>query len=802
MNGTASIPRQTPRHVTALVMIVLATLAVYANSFQAPFELDDHRHIFDNHEIRNPANFLGFDKLLHRRTMVKLTFALNYRVHGTDVFGYHLVNTGIHIINGWLVYALVLAILAATGQSTEAKRYLVAGQPADTRPTTGGRAHMLALFSALVFVTHPLQTQAVTYIVQRMTSMAALFYLAAVLFYMNTRLMTAAGTTTGEGHNSSRRRTRPDRRHNRLRNTVVLFVLASLSGGAAVLCKQNAATLPAVIVMLEYLLFERTWQGWKKKLPWLVAGGVLWGLLLLATVGFFGTPDNGSTPGDIASLTRMAGQTVTRWNYLCTQFNAVSVYIRLLVLPVKQNLDYMYPFNDGFFDGLTPLAFLFLTAVLLFGLLAAKKQPVMSLAVLWFFITLAVESSVIPIDDALVEHRLYLPLFGFALLVPLLIYNRFRRRPAAAITCCCLVVVLLGAATFARNLVWRDPSTLWMDVIDKSPGNSRAYNNLGWVMARQERYEEAIELFQKALEIRPGYAEALNNMGFAYKELDHLDEAVQACSRALELKPNFVKAHVCLAHIYMKQNKFEEAGHHYRLGLRVQPYNLDAHNNLGLALVNLGKIDEGISCYQAALELEPGDAEVLTNLGLALKKKGKTDQAEEHFTMALNSDSQCAEAHHHLGTVLAGRGDLQQAMDRYHEALRLKPEYADAHNNMGLALGQLGNHQEAAEFFSRAVSHQPDLAEAHNNLGGTLARMGKANEAVSHIEKAIQLKPGFASAHNNMGNAMFILNRYHDAVFHYSEALKFDPQLEAARTNLAIVRKKLITSGDPGIESE
>ena len=759
MTGSSSTSWITHRHWIVLFLIILATFSVYANSFQTPFEFDDHRHIAENNEIRDPANFLGLGDMLHRRTLVKLTFALNYWAHGLDVFGYHLVNIAIHAINGCLVYFLTLTILAAAGQSYSAG------------PRPGGRERLMALFSALVFVTHPLQTQAVTYIVQRMTSMAALFYLAAVLLYLRGRMAMIAGCRS------------------RRRNAYLYFSLAALSGILAVLCKQNAATLPGVVMVMEYLLFDRTMKGWMKKLPWLAAGVVLWGLLLLVTVGFFAAAGSDGTPVDLSSITRMTDQKISRWNYLCTQFNAVAIYIRLLVLPVRQNLDYMYPVKTGFFDGLTPVAFLFLAAVLAGGIRAVKKQPVTSLAVLWFFITLMVESSVIPIDDTLVEHRLYLPIFGFALLLPHLFFSRLSHRPAVVTTCCILIVILLSAGTVARNMVWSDEIIMWKDVIEKSPSNARAYNNLGWALTRQERYEEAVPVFTKSLKFDPDYAEAMSNLAFVFKSLDRLDEAEAVSLRALQLKPDYAKAHINLANIYMKQDRFQEAVRHFGRGLPTLPRDQDAHNNMGLALVSLDKIDEGISYYHQALALAPEDAEVLTNLGLALKKQGKTNQATEHFTQALRNDPGCAEAHNHLGTVMAGNGALEQAVIRYREAVRLDPDYADAHNNLGLTLTQRGDLEQALDSFHQAISLNPGLAEAHNNLGGTLAKLGKAKEAVPYIEKALRLKTGFASAHNNMGNTMFLLDRFEEAVFHYSEALKVNPNLEAARTNMAIVRK-------------
>ena len=168
----------------------------------------------------------------------------------------------------------------------------------------------------------------------------------------------------------------------------------------SVLCKLNTASLPGVILLVEYLLIDRTWQGWKKKIPWFSVAFSLWFLFVLYVCsGGEGLLE------DVSALARET-EAVGRWSYLCTQFNVIVIYIRLLFLPVGQNLDYFYQFKDGFWDGYTSLAFLLLMVIVGLGIWCRKKRPVIAFAIFWFFITLSVESSIIPIRDALFEHRL------------------------------------------------------------------------------------------------------------------------------------------------------------------------------------------------------------------------------------------------------------------------------------------------------------------------------------------------------------------------------------------------------------
>ena len=238
----------------------------------------------------------------------------------------------------------------------------------------------------------------------------------------------------------------------------------------SVLCKLNTASLPGVILVAEYLLFDRTWQGWKKKIPWFSVAFSLWFLFVLYVCsGGEGLLE------DVSTLARET-EAVGRWSYLCTRFNVIVIYMRLLFLPVGQNLDYMYAFKEGFFDGYTPPAFLFLLGILGLGVWNMKKQPLITLGVIWFFITLSVESSIIPISDALFEHRLYLPMLGFSLLVAFLPFHFLSDKRSWAIAVSVMIIVSLGTATYLRNRVWQSELSLWSDVVSKNKENFRAWS--------------------------------------------------------------------------------------------------------------------------------------------------------------------------------------------------------------------------------------------------------------------------------------------------------------------------------------
>ena len=219
----------------------------------------------------------------------------------------------------------------------------------------------MSLTTALIFVAHPIQTQAVTYTVQRCASMAAMFYLAAVFFYLKARILAQSSKLEAQssgGHPLSAFSLQSS----------AFFTLCIICGMLAFLSKQNTASLPGVILLSEYLVIDRTWEGWKRKIPWFCLTFAFWGLFVLYVIGFFsgGTGGGIEAGGVLEDVSRLTQETknVSRWSYLCTQFNVLVIYIRLLFLPIGQNLDYMYPFKTGFFDGYTPLAFAFLIGII------------------------------------------------------------------------------------------------------------------------------------------------------------------------------------------------------------------------------------------------------------------------------------------------------------------------------------------------------------------------------------------------------------------------------------------------------
>lgn len=419
---------------------------------------------------------------------------------------------------------------------------------------------------------------------------------------------------------------------------------------------------------------------------WLLPAMMFFVLFVLYFLGFFrGELDFGTLLEDVSRYTKETGK-VGRWTYLCTQFNVVSIYIRMLFFPYGQNLDHMYPFKHGFFDGLTPWAFLFLMAIGVTALWNVKKRPIIFFSIFWFFITLSVESSIIPIRDAFFEHRLYLPMLGFAIFLAYLIFYMVPLQRWWPMVIAGLLVVTFGGEAYLRNRVYHDSLTLWNDVTSKSPHNYRAHFNLGNALRDRGRLGEAIIHYSKALSLRPNFRVARDNLGVVLIEKGRLDEAVELFLKAIKTRPR-------------------DAG---------------LHCNLGIALMRQGKLNEAINHFSRAIKIKPGYTKAHNNLGIALARQGHMEKAVHHFSKALRIQPNNPETHNNMGLALMLQGNIRDSIQHFSEAIRLNPGDAQAHYRWGIALMRLGDYSGAIEHFSEAIEISPELKGPQEGLKNAL----------------------------------------------------------------------------------
>lgn len=544
----------------AVLVVALVIGAAYLHTISYPFQFDDFSSIRNNHSLDDPLDLGRVWRFRPSRFLVHESLALNVALTGRSTGGMRAINLLIHLavslLVGWIARELVFQ-LARGGRRGAAPS---PGRGASDRAgcaRTRSIADQAGLWAALLFAAHPLATQAVTYLIQRTTSLAALFELGAVALYLAAR---RAGEPPEAGDRPAGARTgnRAPRRSDF--RGAALWAGSWLMALLAALTKEMAVALPFVILLLEMTLRARRGRGasWRWLWPYLAV------LPVVAVTASLYSAELGRAP---AGLRETAG--IGRISYLLTQLTVIPRYARLAFWPAGQNLDPDIPVRTG----LEPVVLLGAVAILAVcvGAWAIRRsQPLLALGWGWFLITLAPESSLIPIRDVMAEHRAYLPLVGLAMGMGALLAGFSAGRPRRLVVPALLVAVLM-TATWHRNRVWRDDVSLWADVTAGSPGKPRGFNNLGLaLMARgdapaaeaayrraialdstyvyaqvnlgqlfglQGRYVEALDVLKKAAALEPENPALLNNLGNACWALGDTTAAAAAFQRALDAAP-------------------------------------------------------------------------------------------------------------------------------------------------------------------------------------------------------------------------------------------------------------------------
>ena len=594
------------RETLLLSLLAVVVILIYADTLTTPFIFDDLVNIQKNPHIRVPTlsfenlAWAGFNSPEGRRPVANISFALNYYFNGYNLVGYHALNILIHLTCGILLYFLAQATLQTPALRLRYEKF-----------------GWIPFVTVFIWMVHPLQTQSVAYIVQRMNSMAAMFYVLSMLFYVKFRLSTASRA-----------------KWPLLAGCVIAALLAFGT-------KEITATLPIFILLYEWYFFQELSSQWAKR-NFLLLGGVFLLFIIIALVYLDYNPVAKILKGyEIRDFTPV--------QRVLTQFRVVIFYISLLLWPnpSRLNLDHDFALSYSLLSPATTLmAITAIIGLIAFAILTARKEPLLSFGIIWFFGNLMIESSIIGLE-LVFEHRNYLPAM-FAILAIVALAFRCLKHALPVALALSLVGALFCVWTYERNKVWADEITLYRDSAVKSLGKARPQNNLGAALSRQGLFPEAIAHYRAALRIKPEYSDAHYNLGYALA----------------------------------KTGKLEEGISHFREAVRIVPNRVKYLNNLGVALSLKGNYAEAMGHFQKALKINPSDADVHNNLGMVFKNQGDPEAARQHFSRAIDLDPQHAGAINNRGVMLMDNGQLEAARKHFARALEISPGYEEARQNL------------------------------------------------------------------------------------------------------------------------
>lgn len=663
--------------IVAAVCLLAAGAIAYHGSLAVPFQFDDIPNIVDNANVHmtrfDGASLLRAVHGLDRgsRPLAYLSFALNHYLHGLDVFGFHLVNLIVHVACGFLVYLACL-------------RWFALGAP---RLNAAARGRT-ALAAALLFVVHPVQTQAVTYVVQRMTSLGSLFAFAAVLLYLQAR-------------------TAPRRRS-------AWWIGALVSLALALLCKESFALLPIVVAIVDPVLFARARGGY----PW------RWVVALTAVLALLAAGAAVLTDVRPLLVQEFRRYPVSPLDHLMTESRIVFHYLSLLAYPAPSRLhvEYDYPLSTSLLSPpATLVAILGIAALAAIAIRVRRREPLVTFAVTWFLGNLLFESSVLPID-LVFEHRLYLPSAGLFLLGAYAVGRLAERVGVRAEWFFGPVLGLLVISTVARNHAWRDPKRLYQDAVLQAPGRPRVQLNLGWSCYREHDLACAEEAFRRVLALEPGNAGALNNLGNIARDRGDLDEAERRYRAALDRDPGFADALGGLAALHIQQRRWDDAETVLRHLLEVDPTHTGAHRTLGILDAQRGDLVRARAEFDRAIDHDPRDA-------VAHRLRARTFSAENRCADALPSYQRSLSLAPsdpvtlvEMGRCLASLGRPEQAIARLTAALRVDPRLPGVNAMLGDLLLERGDPAGAERHYRREIEIAPDDPAARSGLDRMVER--------------------------------------------------------------------------------
>jgi tetratricopeptide (TPR) repeat protein len=674
----------------SIALIVGLSVLIYLNTLQVPFQYDDSTTVISNPSIHvQHLNFSELKKVLqYNRPVSNLSFAMNYYIGKYNVISYHWVNLAIHSLTGCAVYLFLLRTLG---------------------PSSGG----VALIVALLWTAHPVQTQAVTYITQRMASLAALFFMWSLVCYVMAR-----------SWNGPKR--------------AIAYAASLLFALLAVGSKENTATLPVVLLLYEYYFLSKfsihalvkNWRYWAPVLLTFMAMAVVYVWLFILGGSF-------SVEHLKEMVTRQyIDQVSTPLSRSLTELRVLIYYISLLVLPLPSRLNIYHDFSVStslLMPITTVLSLIAVAALIFFAVKMARNWPLVSFGIFWFLITLSIESFVFQLD-LIFEHRLYLPSIGFFLILAwafkkALVSDRMTASRNLRMGFISLGVVVLGlysVGTVQRNTVWQDEVNLWADAVQKSPNQPRTHNGLGVAYQRKGQVELAIQEFEKTLQLDSDNLLYRVHLGQLYEYVGQLDKSMVLFEEAIRLNPTSAGAFYNLGRVYYKQDKMDLAEETLKVSIRLNPAWALPYDLLGTIYQKKGNWVQAVAVHERLLQMmgdKQFDETSFEAHPLQLPKV-RPDKPLVHYQLA-------------KGYEKLGRQDL--AIIQYQEAIRGMPFMVPVRLDLARLYVEQRKFDLAQEQYKAILVEDPSVAEAYFNLGLVYELAGDLKAAAIHYQKFLDL---------------------------------------------------------------
>ena len=663
-----------------ILLLIISASFVYSNTFHNSFVYDDinfitkndphvHMTVFSWEKIKEAA----FEGQPRHRYLPNISFAINYYFGKENTFGYHLFNLAIHLMTGIFLFFFFLLTLRIYFEKIKSPPRSEAGASISVSPA------VISFFAVLIWLVHPVQTNGVTYVCQRMASMVAMFYVLAMLFYVKGRLVLLDGKT---------------------KTAVLFFTGCIITVFCAVASKENAGALPVFILLYEWFFFAdlKDFRSYRA-LPWIIIG-----LVVFTGIAIYFLGDDPFQ----RILNSYSRREFTLPQRVLTEFRVVVYYLSLIALPFPGRLilDHDYPLSYSFFDPMPTIfcmGLLFGLAVLAFYL--AKKERLISFCIFWFLGNLVIESSVIGIE-IIYEHRLYLPSMFVYLMITIIVFRFFKSRwaPIGLLTA---IAVVLSLLAHQRNTIWQSDISFWTDSVKKAPDKARPYQNLAYSYQMEKDFDHALVYYQKSIDIKP-HPVVFFNMGLAYSKKRHYCEAVDAYINAMKLNYNTPQAHSNLAIAMANMGEFQTAIKHFKQAAAMNPDDTSAKRNLASLLNFLRRCKNQITCVRNRIQQQPDNAALYFKLGMLYEKQKNRQEAIKAYKKVLEMVGESARkvfllSLNRLAVVYSVTGETDRAIEMLKKGIRLVPDNSYFYYQLAGVYAGSNDGEMAIEWLDKAV---------------------------------------------------------------------------------------------------
>ena len=549
----------------SIALIIIAGFIVYGNSIGGKFIWDDNFLIKNNAYIKDLSEIVRFftenigagagKNYNFYRPVQLLSYAIDYSIFGLNTKGYHFTNILLHILMALSVYWIVNILY---------------------------KDRLLSVFTGVLFVVHPINTEAVSYIAGRADILTGLFCLLSFICYI--RYLRVGSTR--------------------------LYIFMLLTYICAILSKENSLILPILFLFYHYAFKEKAKI--KSFLP--ILGITFAYILLRLTVLKFQMPASASTD----TLTQR----------IPNFFAVIATYVRLLFLPLHLHMEYLYA-GFSFSDAVTLSGMLILILSILYAFRKRNSDGLIFFSIGWFFITLLPHSNLYPINAYMAEHWLYIPSIGFFVIMARGLSFLYRKKSFYIIPIIGLLI-FYSDLTIRQNKYWREPISFYERTLRYAPYSSRVYYNLGNEYDNIGKKEKAIEAYKKAIEINPNYADAYFNLGNIYRDIGKKEEAISSYKKVIDLNPNDASLYNNIGVVYGSMGRNEDAIVLFKKAAVIDPRHAKAYCNIGIVYRSIGRDEEAIALFKKAIAIDPRCVEAHYNLASLYYSKNRYDLAIEH----------------------------------------------------------------------------------------------------------------------------------------------------------------------------